>query len=383
VPRVDINEENITGEGGERFPTVKLETGEYSRMMLPEDGAWGEWVHEMRAPTIGEDGLAVMEPKQRRDGSSYMDYRYMFVAMRICLGNGAVLDDKHVDPDNCPACASAMRGTRDMRPVRRFAVPVIRIATKHIKTTEVRQVPGVTPLIWKLTAKMYDKLVAVKPQIIDLLQIQADKFAWRLADVVILCEDGNWQRMAFQPPMRPAYSTNPKLAEAIRDLWGDKSNRPTDEQLRDACGRAPDRAYMVQEVERVELAWRQATHAGSGTQTDPVGQASMGGNGQPAASLDAGLDSLLDGATPAAAAASPDGAGATEAQAGGAGVVDPLAAEIETELTRHPGGAAEFADRAEDGTVPADVVADLNGEKPTEPADEPQVSSFDDIMAGL
>jgi hypothetical protein len=270
-------------------------------------------------------------------------------------------------------------------------VPVIRIATRHIKTTEPRNVPGATPLIWKLTAKMYDKLVAVKPQIIDLLQIPPDKFAWRLADVVLLCEDGNWQRMSFQPPMRPAHGSNPALAQLIRDLWGDRANRPTDEQLRDACGRAPDRAYMVQEVERVELAWRQATHAGSATQADPVGQASMGGSGQPAASLDAGLDSLLDAATPAAAAASPAGPAVpvSAPAAETAEVVDPFAAEIDAELAKHPGGAAEFADRQEDGTVPADVVADLNGSQPAEPAAEApakpsgQVASFDDVMAGL
>lgn len=390
MPRVTINEMNRTGDGAEQFPSIKLDTGELCRMLLPEDDAWCEWVHEIRAPQIGEDNLAVMEVKYRRDKSSYTDYSFRFIARRICLGNPATLDDQGVDGDNCPACASALRGTRDMKPTRRFAVPVIRITAKNVRSTEPRNPVGAEILIWKLTAKMYDKLLDVVPQIRDLLELAADaEFHWRRADVVIKCEDGGWQRMEFQPPMRPAYGTNKALAELIKGLWGEVANRPTGEQLRDACGRTPDRAYMTQEVNDAEAAWRTATNAGTATTADPVGESAMGGAGQQ--DLDKGLESLLDESTPAAAAAKPDGpADAQDDEA------DPFAAELE----KHPGGLGEFGPRDGNGhpvapTAETPVEPDPFADTP--PADDkkpepvaagaraggPPASSFDDIMKGL
>jgi len=394
VPRVTINEMNRTGDGAEQFPSIKLDTGEFCRMLLPEDDAWCEWVHEIRAPQIDEAGLAVMEVKHRRDKSTYNDYSFRFIARRICLGNPAVLDDQGVDGANCPACASALRGTRDMRPTRRFAVPVIRITTKNIRSTEPRNPVGAEILIWKLTAKMYDKLLDVVPQIRDLLELAPDaEFHWRRADVVIKCEDGGWQRMEFQPPMRPAYGANKALADLIKGLWGEHANRPAGEQLRDACGRAPDRAYMSQEVADAEAAWRKATDAGTAAMPDPVGEAAMGGAGQQ--DLDAGLENLLDSTTPAAAAASPNGP-----NAGPVDEMDPFAAEA----AKHPGGLDEFGPRDSNGhpaqpaaEAPAsdgDLFAETSsaaqpapepatvGAPPASPA-APQASSFDDIMNGL
>jgi hypothetical protein len=385
VPRIQLNEMHRTGDGSEKFPDVKLDTGEICRMLLPEDDAWCEWVHDVRAPVIGEDGHAVMVTKQRKDKTSYTDYDYRFIARRICLGDPIVLDDKGVDENRCPACAAALRGTRDMRPTRRFAVPVIRITTKNIRSTEPRNPAGAEILIWKLTAKQYDLLLGVRSQIIDLLQLtEADEFHWRRADIVIQCEDGGWQRNTFKPPMRPAYASDKALGDLIRELWIDVSNRPTGDQLRDACGRAPDRAYMVQEVTDCETAWRQVANVGSSTQTDPVGTAPMGGAGKQEQDLTASLETLFSESTPAAAAGTPDGPPAA----------DPFEQQITAELASHPGGLAEFGPRSEtaapagsqavgDPFAASAEVAPQPAQPQAAPADEAKPASFDTIMQGF
>jgi hypothetical protein len=127
MPRTSVSETNRSNDQPDQFPKLKLKTGEVARLLVVDDeNAWMEWVHSMRAPVIGESGKAVMTNKKRKNGDLYEDYDMGFVGQRICLGDPSVVEDKEVDPARCPACQAAADGIQDMKPVRRFAVPVIR-----------------------------------------------------------------------------------------------------------------------------------------------------------------------------------------------------------------------------------------------------------------
>src|SRR5580692_10623347 len=127
MPRTSVSETNRSNDQPDQFPKLKLKTGEVARLLVVDDeNAWMEWVHSMRAPVIGENGKAVMTNKKRKNGDLYEDYDMGFVGQRICLGDPSVVEDKEVDPARCPACQAAADGIQDMKPVRRFAVPVIR-----------------------------------------------------------------------------------------------------------------------------------------------------------------------------------------------------------------------------------------------------------------
>jgi hypothetical protein len=366
--RTSITETNRSSDQPDQFPRLKLKTGEVARVLVPDDeNAWMEWVHSMRAPIIGDDGAAVMTTKKRKNGDLYEDYDYGFVGQRICLGDSSVVEDKGVDPARCPACQAAADGIQDMTPVRRFAVPIIRYkAMKPSAAAPLQNPPSAEILVWGLTQRMYNKLLDVKPEIQDLLEIpDGQSFHLRAADIVIECEDGDWQRLNFRAPLRPAHA-NAKVGELVRELWGNAENRPTDEQLQAACGRAGDRAYMVIDVDDVRNRWRKAEGGGA---SDPTG----GG------SLTEGLDQLADDLLGPA--------------------TDPLA--------DHPGGTAEFAKPEDRAAVAAAEAADPFAEAPAPaaparqapddlfgdapaPAPAPaaangsaaKVQSFDDILGG-
>ncbi len=337
MPRASLTESFRTGGQADQFAALELKTGEYARLLIPvnKDEVWYEWVHAFRAPYFDEKGAPAMEDKKRKDGSVYKQvYALTFVGGQICLGDSSVIEGSGngLDPVRCPACASAQRGTRGMAPDRRWAVPVIRYKCVSRGSTELQTPPTAEILVWSMTQRQFNSLLDVRPHIRNLLDLAPDAdFEWRAADVVVWCEDDNFKRLVFQPPLRPAYRDS-KVAELVKELWGTKANRPAEDQLRAACGKAPDRDFMTTDVETVEMAWRKIDRYENGVQvTDPVGDGPLSGG--PDKPLEDQLNDLL--------------------------ADDPLA--------EHPGGLDEFAPRdSGQDDVPAD---DIFGD--SSPAAEP------------
>jgi hypothetical protein len=336
MPRAQLDESLKSAGSVDQFDALKLVTGEWARLLIvDENAAWFEWVHAMRAPVLDDNEMPVIIDKQRKDGSTYPDYSTRFVGQRICLGDPAIVEDKGMDPERCPACAAAQRGVKGMSPERRFAVPVIRYKTRdNSKRSGGGPVDLITPpqaeiLVWKLSQRMFNSLMDCKSEIRELLDLPADqKFNLRAADLVVYCEDGGFQRVVFKAPRRPAYRADQQLANYIKELWGNEDNRPTDAQLKAACGRVGDREYMVVDVEATEHGWRQADKYGKdGTRRPDTDQppVSSGTDDRP---LEQQLDDLLG---------------------------DPARMED------HPGGLEEFAPREQPATAPADD--DIFGEK--------------------
>jgi hypothetical protein len=314
-----------------------------------------EWVHTMRAPVM-EHGIPVMVDKKRKDGTVYgQDYSTRFVGKRLCLGDPDVLEDKGMDPSNCPACAAAKRGVRDMRPERRYTTAIIRYATRSKKEDTLRVPPSADILVWELTQKQFGLLSAWKRQVRDLLEIpEGQEFGLNVADVVLVCEDSDWQRVRWDAAKRPAWKSNAAVRQLVQDLWREEANRPTQEQLRLACGKDNGRDYMEEDVEEAESAWAAAERAGATGTADPTGGDPLSGGTE---DLDAGLDSLLsDG--PAASAA--------------AGVEDPFADTS--------GGLGEFVPKEETSAAAApaeaaDPLADAPTAEPAAPADSKPASA--------
>lgn len=323
MPRQQLNETLKSAGTVDQFESLKLTTGEYARLLIVDDEGYWEWVHSMRAPVLDDNEMPIIIDKQRKDGSTYPDYSTRFVGQRICLGDPGIVEDKGMDADRCPACAAAQRGVKGMSPERRFAVSVIKYKTRDNTKKSGGPVDIVDPpqaeiLVWKLSQKMFNNLMDCKNEIRELLEIPAEqKFSLRAADIVVYCEDGGFQRVVFKAPKRPAYRADAAMGALIKALWGNGDNRPTDAQLKAACGRGGDREYMLVDVEAAEHGWRQAERYGKdGTRRPDTGDAPVsGGEDKP---LDQQLDDLLGD--------------------------DPLAG--------HPGGLEEFAPKG-DKAAPA------------------------------
>lgn len=280
--RVSITEENRTGQGGDRFPQLKLVTNERARFFIFEQ-PWSEWVHELKAPKI-EGGVPVMEVREKKDKSTYEVVKQDFLRRSICLGNTDVMKDKGLDPDNCPACQASLDSGGDVpRPVQRFAAPVIRYKLRG-STWSVQDPFSAEILIWPITARMWDSIVELQGKIGDL----------RKHDLTLECEDGGWQRNKLSFEMDAAYLASDATKVYIKQLLGAPGNRPTDDQLRDACGGVATRSYLEQDINVILGRWRMVHDAG------PAGSSVLqqqSGPAPTAVDLGAGLDALLGGVT--------------------------------------------------------------------------------------
>lgn len=374
MPRDQISEKLVSSGQVDLFDALKMETGEWGRLCVVSDAVWWAYVHSMRAPVLDDEDMPVMEDKKRRDGSSAGTGYFMgFVGQRICLGDPAVIEDKKMDPARCPACASAARGTAGMTPERRFAVPLIRYKCKKRNGTDLPATPNGEVLVWKMNQKMYNELVkGNKTAIRELLEIPEGKeFPLRVADVVVQCENGDFSRVVFKPPMRPAWNDpreperSARYAAWVKEVKNDESLWPTDEQLQAACGRDGDREYMNRDVMSVEDRWRKAERAGKdGTRRPDTADGPVsGGQGQP--DLDKTLDDLLE--------EHPGGLGEFAGAEPAAPVVDdPFAEDAPAAAPAAAPATDPFADDAALVPAAAPATAGSNGNA--------KVQSFDDIL---
>lgn len=379
-------DENYKGDGADPFEKLRYtDNGEVARFMIaaaadPVTGepcrsiSW-EWVHTLRAPSL-EHGVPVMEPLKKKDGTVYGEkHSTRFVGQRLCLGDPDVLEDKGIDPNMCPGCAAAKRGVKDMRPERRYAVPIIRYETQGKKSDTVRtSPPSAKILVWVFSQKQFGLLAAWKRQVRDLLEISPEvkDFALNLADVVLVCEDSNFQRTRWSAAMRPAHR-DPRVRQLVKELWGNPENRPTPEQLRASCGRDNGYDFFAEDVDEAESAWAQVEAYVPGG--DPTGSDPLSGD------LDAGLDNLLnDGPAPSAAAGTED---PFADEAGGAGLdqfAGEKAAEAAPAVDADPLASASTAtpEPAPAASAPAASAATPATARPSEPKAEPDEMFGDD-----
>lgn len=292
MPRVGYTQEYKTADSTE-YPTLKLNTGEKSRIWMPE-APWMEWYHRIEAPLI-ENGEAVKEVKQRKNGGTYEATKMDWIGSPWCLGvtgtpeNPGPLMQAGVDPANCPVCESAANGTGVQAPQQRFATNIIKFKVRPGTYDLITPVTAEI-LIWPYTARIYATL----------FELQTEHGDLRRHDIKLELEDTKgadmWQRMKqIAVIVQPAY-TDAKVKAYLQELWAaHPENRATDEQLRAACkGRDVPRNVVMDMVRRAERQWQQASQAGTG------------GNGSAAAadtafngSLADGLDSLLNAGPPA------------------------------------------------------------------------------------
>lgn len=272
MPRVDIAEENRTGEGGEKFPRLKLETGGKSRFVMFER-PWMEWVHRLEAPVI-EDGQGVKIEKEKRNGEKYSVWKTSFVSSPLCIGDQGTLRDKGIDEKNCPGCeASAKSGGDIPKPVQRFSANVI-VYDLRGTSWDIRTPFSADIKLWAFTARMYDDLIGLQKKLGGDL---------RKIDLTLECEDGKWQRNKLSFDTEPGYLQAP--AGYIKDLINGEGNKASDEQLRDACGFEYTRSRIQDDVDNILLKWNRVRRGGA-VDTSELDSAG---------SLDGGLDDLLGG----------------------------------------------------------------------------------------
>lgn len=282
-------------EGGsvERYDPYKLERDEVGRIWIPgEHFGWIENVHALRAPVFADDGKPLMTTKWGREV-----YETDSISRPICLGDPAIIADKNLDVKHCPACAGVQKmlddglsDALDLRPQRRFALPVLRyfLLSKRDET-KLQSPPGAKIYVWALSQGTYNKLDGTRGQMAELLEIPREKVKLQMTDLAMHCDSGQFQTFDKIWPLRAAWRRSEAVKGVLEPLWSNEENRPSDAQMRAACGQEPNLDFMRRDIEEAHQRWHRAVHYSPGSgRPDPTGNGALSGQ-----SADEALDSLL------------------------------------------------------------------------------------------
>jgi hypothetical protein len=265
MPRFEFKSENVKKNPFD-FPKLRLKKNEIARVVLLEDPE-GEYTHDLNKPKM-VNGVPEIETKNRRDGSTYEEYRWDFITRAICLGDFGVLEEKGSDPARCPFCAAASGSDRFRAPKRRFAMHVLKYGTKAGKS-DLATPFQVQPVIWAYTDKVFEKLFGIKEEWGDL----------RKRDLILKCENEIYQNYEITVANKAAWLEDADRKKIAATAF--KENRA--DNLKVFCGTEVDEAKAKSLIEQVNDAFNLAEGAESQSELD----ASI------TESLESGLDDLL------------------------------------------------------------------------------------------
>lgn len=252
----------------ETFPKLTFDQDESGRIACFEEPEVG-FVHNIRAPKI-ISGEVQYKQVRAKDGTVDRQMDYEFIGNPICLGDFDVLQDRGIDPKNCPACKAAQEAP-DMfsPPKRRFAMHVFQYQTNGT-TKATRNFQGAVK-VWAFTDQKFSELI-------DLME-EAPEGDLRNIDVIITCENKMYQNFKM------IHSNQVKWKEAeeqFQEIIAE--NKAKD--LTKFLGRSTKRDWLEDDLDKVRARWRVV----NGQKDESANDSLVGAERD----LDAGLAGLLD-----------------------------------------------------------------------------------------
>lgn len=286
MPKMEFKSSNKVQQQ-EQFPKLKLKNGENKRILAIEEPVVN-YVHTIRAPKI-TNGKASTEIKTRKDNSQYETFQLEYISNPICLGDFNILQERGVDPKNCPACAAAIEPDGGLdRPKRRFAMHVVVYKTKPDGRT-LSSPFQCEVVVWGFTDQVFNKLT-------DFADIQGDL---RDHDLYLgPCTDETFQKYEIVAGPTAAWKDDAARKSLVQETYNE--NQAADLDV--FCGRKASREWVEADVQKALKQWAIANGTAVPNKLDLAA-----GNAQ----LATGLESLL-GEEPAAAKPSASGKKASE-----------------------------------------------------------------------
>lgn len=254
------------------YPKLKLELNQRARVLCIEDPL-ADYVHNLKAPVV-VNGRPKMTMAKRTNGEEYETNVMDFIGRPLCLGDRGVIEDKGIDPKNCPACALASESDMTKPPERRFAMHVIRYAIKQSGDIPVVATPFSVQLVaWSFPESVFGKIVDIATEWGDLQQhdlllgpckppVEYQKF-----------DIGVAAKAAWMEPDPDGVDRKTLVVATYRE------NKAPD--LASFIGRKVDGRFMAEDVDKIRARWRVVNGQPPADGTETVG------------ALTAGLDDIL------------------------------------------------------------------------------------------
>jgi hypothetical protein len=261
----------------ETFPKLKLDQDESARIACFEEPEVG-FVHNLRSPKIlnGEVQYKVVDGKNGPDRQMEFD----FVGNPICLGDFNVLQDRGIDPKNCPACKAASEAPDMFQPPkRRFAMHVFQYQTNGT-SKPTRNFQG-SVKVWAFTDQKFNELI-------DLME-EAPEGNIRNIDIVLgPCENKMFQKFKMIHSNQVKWKESEQTVAQFEDITTE--NRAKD--LEKFLGRSTKKDWLEDDIDKVKTKWRAVNGVKGEKANDGLAGAER--------NLDAGLANLIDDAPKAA-----------------------------------------------------------------------------------
>lgn len=239
MPKVTFSSENKVKTSSFEYPKFRLDKDEKALIILLEDPEV-EYVHTLRKPKL-ENGKPVMITKPRKDKSTYETYDMQFISRPLCKGDFTTLQDKGLDPKNCPMCALAKENSEFTEaPQRRYAMHVIRYRTKGSGFDLINPF-SVELLVWSFTDRYFNQLIDFKEEWGDL----------RKHDIKVECTNKDFQNFDIQVASKAQWLADEDRKALVKTTL--KENKLEDLSI--AIGQNKEDKWVKEDIESIREAW--------------------------------------------------------------------------------------------------------------------------------
>lgn len=270
MAKMSFKAENKAADN-ESFPKLKLDQDESGRISCFEEPEVG-FVHNIRAPKIVQ-GEVQYKRVETKNGPE-MQMEFDFIGNPICLGDFNTLQDRGIDPKNCPACKAAQEAP-DMfaPPKRRFAMHVFQYTTNGTKNA-TRNFQG-SVKIWAFTDQKFNELI-------DLMEEAPNKDLRNIDIILGPCENKMYQKFKMVHSNQVKWKENETSQSQFEDIIAENQAKDLSKFL----GRTTKKDWLEDDLDKVRARWRVVNG-----QKDEKPNDSLAGVER---NLDAGLANLLD-----------------------------------------------------------------------------------------
>lgn len=201
-----------------------------------------EFVHNLEEPII-ENGAGVLDDK----GNFKKQYR----GSPLSFGDISILEERGLDPKNCPISAMAAKNPEWVQaPRRKFAMHIIQYRTKP-GSFELSAPFNVEHKVWVMTEKTFAKLQEFTKEWGDL----------RKHDLTITCENEQFQQFDISVSGKAAWMTNQETANLAKATY--EAGKEAYPDLSQAIGQRKERDWVVKDLKQIEEAWKVVSGKGA------------------------------------------------------------------------------------------------------------------------